>query len=240
MTNRQFEIYYPVDDENVTDSENARISDYKMVYSKKMADDDTIESVLLLLDLKKPANLREKSLAIGDVILIKEDEKVEAFYCDTSGFINLPDFTKKKDIDLKSTSLEIDGMSGTWRALDKAESEGKSYFLLENEQHPDDVAYIMVDNTGKLLNDNILDGQFLQAVEAIKADEAGFDAKDPRKNYLRSIEEGEEGSYSQIDGVISVTPSQKFKSNSLLGKLHEYQEILHSKPAPKDEPCLQN
>ncbi len=238
MSKPIFEVYAPKDGVTIDDYANARLSDFEMVYSKKMESEDSLDSMLLLFNLEKSNDTRSKSLARTEIVTaINQNGHLDTYYCDEHGFINLPDFTKDKDIDLKSTHLKIEGLAGTWRAIDKEEIEGHSYFLLENEQYGDDVANILVDSSGNVFANALREGVSLAIINQVKEMMRPFDGNDPNKNYLKSIEEvDEDGSYSQIDGVLNSSPKgAKQERQSLIAKLHEYDALIHSTHDKQEE-----
>lgn len=241
MSKREFEVYTPKEGVAIATPSDARIYNYEKIYSKKMNTDDTLESVLLLYNLNNSSDMRSKSLALTDVVAINDNGHIQAYSIDSTGFLNLPDFTKDKDIDLTSTSIEIEGYGGTWRAIDKHEIEGNSYYLLENEKWGDDVANILVDSSGQVFADGLREGVSLAVINQIKEMMRPFDAKDPTMNYLKSIEEiDEDGSYSQIDGILNSAPKgAKQTRQSLIAKLHEYSDLVHQDDNKKaEEPVL--
>lgn len=238
MSKRTFEVYAPKDGVSITDYSNARIADFEMIYTEKMNSDDGLESMLMLFNLNKSNDTRSKSLVRTDIVaVINQNGHKDTYYCDDHGYINLPDFTKDKDIDLNSTHLKIEGQAGTWRAIDREEIEGHSYFLLENEQYGDDVANVLVDSSGNVFANALREGISLAVINQVKEMMKPFNGNDPSKNYLKSIEEvDEDGSYSQIDGVLNSSPKgAKQERQSLIAKLHEYDALIHSKAIKQEE-----
>lgn len=59
---------------------------------------------------------------------------------------------------LKKDNIKVAGHDGTWYVIDEMEKNGKSYRLLEHEQHGDEALCVAIDADGTLVLEDISDG----------------------------------------------------------------------------------
>lgn len=59
---------------------------------------------------------------------------------------------------MKKDGIKVDGHDGTWYVIDEMEKNGKSYRLLEHEQHGDEALCVAIDEDGRLILEDISDG----------------------------------------------------------------------------------
>lgn len=209
--------------------------DYAFIYETDCTGDSTnevLESVYERFNLHHPADYRGHSLSVSDIVVLNENGVRNAYYCDSIGFSNLPDFTIEKPISLLSSGIKIDDQAGTWRTIDKAEIEGKSYFLLENEQYGEDAASLVVDSSGQVMLStsesrfhSSLQSDVASVVAARVAAERMTATQIIKDNPLMNAEIDEEGNYNMIDGI----PNNGFgdkKKSSLLEKLEHFKEVV--------------
>ena len=83
--------------------------DYRMVYHGKLAPEETLERIYEKFNRYHPEDYTGYSLSMSDIIVLKKDEKVEAFYVDSVGFARLREYpnTKGWDIFLLPEKTEI-------------------------------------------------------------------------------------------------------------------------------------
>lgn len=83
--------------------------DYRMVYHGKLAPEETLERIYEKFNLYHPEDYTGYSLSMSDIIVLKKDEKVEAFYVDSAGFARLRDCPNTKGWDpfLLSKTTEL-------------------------------------------------------------------------------------------------------------------------------------
>ena len=72
-------------------------SDYSLVYSGDMEEHDTLDSLYEKFNLNRPDDFTGHSLSVSDVILIKTKEATTAYYVDSFGFSELPDFLQERE-----------------------------------------------------------------------------------------------------------------------------------------------
>lgn len=72
-------------------------SKYDAVYTCPMGKDETLDSVFTKFNTDRPTDFKGHSLSVSDVISIKENGKEKAFFVDSFGFRQLPDFFKDRE-----------------------------------------------------------------------------------------------------------------------------------------------
>lgn len=81
------------------------ISKYSKVYSCPMQNGESLDDVYKRFNLDRPADFKGHSLSVSDVISIRENVKNTAYFVDSVGFKELPDFFKDKAIKEKKPSV---------------------------------------------------------------------------------------------------------------------------------------
>lgn len=144
------------------------------------------------------------------------------------------------------TDFHIEGKEGSWLAFDSIIIDGKEFFLMEHTTYGSDAEWIVLDEDGKLVVDNVYNGfdetvqkqikEYLNPVQNIT--EPQKQEKPPLENwqksygngeYLRSAEITEEQNYNMIDGRMNNLPSKPRKIGqriSVLDRLHLKQEEI--------------
>ena len=102
--NRTFDIYQLKDSKETEkvrfmnlayiQSKNLSIdsSKYNLVYSGEMKADETLESIYEKFNIHHPADFRGHSLSVSDVVSIRENGLVTAYFVDSCEFKIIPDF----------------------------------------------------------------------------------------------------------------------------------------------------
>ncbi len=70
---------------------------YRLVYSGKMEEGDSLESLYQQFNLALPEGFTGHSLSVSDVVVIKNDNGMMAYYVDTPGFSEVPGFAAQVD-----------------------------------------------------------------------------------------------------------------------------------------------
>ena len=68
----------------------------QIVYSAELTPGDTLHAIFEDLNLDIPADYRGHSLSVSDVVVFHEYGKERAWYVDSIGFKELPDFFKRE------------------------------------------------------------------------------------------------------------------------------------------------
>lgn len=86
---------------------------------------------------------------------------------DSFGFAEVPEFLQvqmEQLITMQTDHISVRQHFGTWYPIDRAEIDGKTYFLLEHEEYGDEAANIIVDEKGILYAQDVYDG-FSEEIE---------------------------------------------------------------------------
>lgn len=76
-------------------------ADYDLVYAAPLTDKDTLEGIYERFNIQRPADFTGHSLSVSDVVVINDGESVKAYYVDSIGFAELPNFFKERNMDLQ-------------------------------------------------------------------------------------------------------------------------------------------
>ena len=238
-------------------------SNYEQIYtgtlSKNSTDEqsshtEVLESLYEKFNLQHPADYRGHSLSVSDVVVLHENGRDTAYFCDSIGFKEVPEFLQEENlVTLETTGLIVDTHFGTWHTIDSQNFGGKDYFLMEHDKFGDEAACIIVDSSGKLVAEDIWNGFDRDTVEMILSEQKESDVlltqqmtdlasghnREPspgEKNYLKAAEEYSEENYNEVDGRMETESKQEpgdsigdggEAKSSVLKKLHEKQSAIN-------------
>lgn len=225
-------------------------SHYDKVYSGsvdgKASTSEVLESLFVKFNLEFPADYRARSMSVSDVVVLHENGVDKAYFCDSIGFIEVPQFLRADAmVSMDTTGLAVDGHFGTWHTIDTQRIGGQDFYLMEHDEFTSEVAAVIVDGTGKVVAEDVWNG-FSPEILAMIADEQGLILAPPtttnEANYLAAAEGYSEENYNMIDGRIDtqskLTPGddteaqleqRKSKRPSILEKLKEKQAEIPAK-----------
>lgn len=185
-----------------------------------------LESLFERFNLEFPADYRARSMSVSDVVVLHENGVDTAHFCDSIGFVEVPQFLlPAPTVSLETTGLTVDGHFGTWHTIDTMEIGGKNFYMMEHEEFGSSVANIVVDENGRLIAEDlwhgmtpaiekmILDEQLLAPSKTAFLQERTADADtgsqtlqkgSKPENYLKNAEEYQEENYDCIDGRMSI------------------------------------
>lgn len=152
--------------------ESVKRENYDLVHHAPLDDNDTPDSIYEKFNLYHPGDFRSRSMSISDVIVFHKDGKDTAYYVDSFGFTEVPEFLQtqilQNVITMASDKITVDQHIGTWYPIDMQEIDGRTYFLLEHETYGSDVAGVIVDEKGVLYAQEIFDGFTPEVIEQIQ------------------------------------------------------------------------
>lgn len=108
IAKNKYKIYQLKDDESnrfkrfeslSNQSEPVNVSDYQLVYEGSLLDiegSNKLEGLFVKFNTDRPDDFKGHSLSVSDVIVTEIDGEETAYYCDSVGFPELPDFFKDK------------------------------------------------------------------------------------------------------------------------------------------------
>lgn len=85
-----------------------RKSNYGQVYSGKLFSGETLDSIYERFNLHHPSDFRGRSLSVSDVIVIHQEGQDQAYYVDSFGFRQVPEFFSDNPLKKVEELLEDD------------------------------------------------------------------------------------------------------------------------------------
>ena len=70
--------------------------DYQMVYSERLRDATTLDNLFERFNIERPNDFTGHSMSVSDVIIMNRGENLKAYYVDSFGFEELPDFIAQR------------------------------------------------------------------------------------------------------------------------------------------------
>ena len=80
-------------------------ADYDLIYAAPLTDKDTLEGIYERFNIQHPADFTGHSLSVSDVVVLNAGSTVKAYYVDSIGFAELPNFFKERNMDLQKENL---------------------------------------------------------------------------------------------------------------------------------------
>ena len=80
-------------------------ADYELVYTAPLTENDTLEAIYERFNIQRPADFTGHSLSVSDVVVLNDGKSLKAYYVDSIGFAELPDFFKERNMDLQKENL---------------------------------------------------------------------------------------------------------------------------------------
>lgn len=100
----QFESY----DRLIKHGNSVSKSNYDQMYSGKLFNGETLDSIYERFNLQHPADFRGHSLSVSDVIVIHQEGQNQAYYVDSFGFRQVPEFFSDNPLKKVEELLEDD------------------------------------------------------------------------------------------------------------------------------------
>ena len=154
---------------------------YELVYEAPLTEKDNLESIYTRFNVDRPADFTGHSLSVSDIVVLHQDGKDTAHYCDRAGFSEVPEFLQPAQ-----KSREI---------TERIQTPRGSFYLcgMTREQMEAD---------GYGFHHASEDGKYLIMANGIQAYAVRADAPE-KDNPLRTAEMTLEDDYGMIDGVIN-------------------------------------
>ena len=252
LRNLRFRTYEELAQEQIP----VQVANYEQVYLGTMKPGETPEQIKKDLEQKQPHNYKGHAVSTSDVLILNDNGVTITYYVNKDTFIEIPDFMKVTSSEsgglIKDTvGYEIEGKDGTWEVVDYLLVEGKNYFLMEHEQYGTNVAYVVLDQNGKVIVDSVYNGFDDMVKQQIRdylhppVQEQTGNSKPKLDNwqkymengeYLRSAEITEEANYNMIDGLKNNAAPKEKKNRpkeSILAKLNEKKEEVARRSGQK-------
>jgi len=87
-------------------------ADYELVYTAPLTENDTLEAIYERFNIQRPADFTGHSLSVSDVVVLNDGKSLKAYYVDSIGFAELPDFFKERNMDLQKETLLNEELQG--------------------------------------------------------------------------------------------------------------------------------
>ena len=71
-------------------------ADYKCVYSEILHDSVSLDELYSIFNQNHPADFKGHSMSVSDVVIVNRDGDMKAYYVDSFGFADLPDFVRQR------------------------------------------------------------------------------------------------------------------------------------------------
>ena len=105
-------------------------ANYAAVYTSDLVPDDNttriLENLYCIFNEDRPADFTGHSLSVSDIIALKREGVVSYHYCDSIGFVELPDFGKESPITTGKSSLAEDKKPSVLEQLKTKETTPKT------------------------------------------------------------------------------------------------------------------
>lgn len=80
-------------------------ADYDLIYAAPLTEKDTLDGIYERFNIQRPADFTGHSLSVSDVVVLNDGSTVKAYYVDSIGFAELPEFFKERNLDLQKENL---------------------------------------------------------------------------------------------------------------------------------------
>ncbi|MDO5425153.1 MAG: DUF3849 domain-containing protein [Eubacteriales bacterium] len=156
-------------------------ADYGYVYGGRLSGGETLESLYEKFNINHPVGYEGHSLSVSDVVVLQREGKATAYYVDSFGFQELPDFVQERlheaemdrkrwyaPVTLDSDAVEIEQHEGLWHSVDKREVGDEIFYLMKHNEYGDSVAAVIVGSDGDLVAQELENGFDRGAMGAVK------------------------------------------------------------------------
>ena len=82
-------------------------SDYQMMYQGVLEAQDTLEDLYIKFNIDRPEDFEGHSMSTSDVVILKRDGEMKAYYVNDIGFRELPEFIEQRAEVLRETNSEL-------------------------------------------------------------------------------------------------------------------------------------
>ena len=179
---------------------------YELVYTATLTEKDNLESIYTRFNIDHPADFKGHSLSVSDIVVLHQDGKDTAHYCDRFGFSQVPEFLQSE------RAAEVTIPTPDQMATQERISTPRGSFCVANMTRE------QMEVTGYGVHHQSNDGKHLIMGNGTRA--FAVLAQQPEQdNPLRTAEMTLEDDYGMIDGVIN-----NGRRGEELEKIQEYAE----------------
>ena len=190
---------------------------YEQVYTAPLTEKDSLESIYTRFNIDHPVDFKGHSLSVSDVVVLHQDGKDTAHYCDRFGFSQVPEFLQPE------RAAEVTIPTPDQVATQERISTPRGSFCVTNMTRE------QMQAAGYGIHHQSDDGKYLIMGNGTRA--FAVLAQQPEQdNPLRTAEMTLEDDYGMIDGVIN-----NGRRGEELEKAQEYAErITPEKPSIRE------
>ncbi len=199
-------------------------------------------------NIQRPADFTGHSLSVSDVVVLNDGSTVKAYYVDSIGFAELPEFFKERNKDrlvrfngffpkpqsgtyliLDEGGYQVAGQKGTWLVSDEVEVDGQRFVQMRSEQTKNPPPSIILHESGAFVTQTALgfDGEATRKMSAFlqgqKPELLHHQKFFENGTAERAKESGTEQNYNMIDGCVNNVPQKPRRIGgrwSVLDRLH--------------------
>ena len=163
---------------------------YEQVYTAPLTEKDSLESIYTRFNIDRPADFKGHSLSVSDIVVLHQDGKDTAHYCDRFGFSQVPEFLQPE------RAAEVTIPTPDQMATQERISTPRGSFCVTNMTRE------QMEAAGYGVHHQSDDGKYLIMGNGTRA--FAVLAQQPEQdNPLRTAEMTLEDDYGMIDGVIN-------------------------------------
>ena len=162
-------------------------ANYELVYTAPLTERDSLESIYTRFNMERPADFKGHSLSVSDIVVLHQDGKDTAHYCDRFGFSQVPEFLQERQPELTPDALETGETVRTPR--------GSFYVTAMSREQ--------MEAAGYGFHHQSEDGKYLIMGNGTRAFAISAEPVQEKDNPLRTAEMTLEDDYGMIDGVIN-------------------------------------
>ena len=146
--------------------------DYTQVYLARMQLGDEPEQIRRRFNEKLPRTFHGHSISVSDVLVLNKGGVVTSYYVEKDGFTVITGFIQKGSsgalVSIDTSDFHIEGKEGSWHAFDSIIIDGRQFFLMEHETYGKEVAWVVLDEEGKIIVDHTYQGFDQTVLQQIK------------------------------------------------------------------------
>lgn len=145
---------------------------YEQEYLARMQPGDEPEQIRRRFNEKLPRTFHGHSISVSDVLVLNKDGVVTSYYVEKDGFTVIAGFIRMGSsgalVSVDTSDFHIEGKEGSWHAFDSITIDGRQFFLMEHETYGKEVAWVVLDEEGKIIVDHTYQGFDQTALQQIK------------------------------------------------------------------------